>query len=181
MTAAGPENGSPRPGALISGHLTAPSERSLGKEAKWAAYATTIVTIHLDETQPWSSEAEPWSGPETWIITAHNPFGQVQSRVLNQAATDRLAAILQQRGWPTWRAVGKSPDGTWSEDSFAVVAPGHDVLVLASLFDQDAIFRVVDNHVDVVTADGRTVSTRRLPDHHGPVHREDDGSGGVAK
>ncbi len=83
-------------------------------------------------------------GPRTdpfVLITAYDPAGAQTSAAENQAANERLARTLHSRGWHVLEALGRSPDGSHVEPSFAVFGiPLAEALEVAREFDQAAVF-----------------------------------------
>jgi Protein of unknown function (DUF3293) len=75
------------------------------------------------------------------LITAHNPSSAETSPAENGAANRHLAQVLQERGWPVLEALGRSPDASHVEPSFAVFdIPLLEVLALARAVGQAAVF-----------------------------------------
>ena len=55
------------------------------------------------------------------IITAHNPLPDILSEDENNARNVQLAATLEHLGYPYYAARGEAINGTWAEDSFAIL------------------------------------------------------------
>lgn len=74
-------------------------------------------------------------------ITAWNPGWQRRTRQENDAANERLAKLIDARGWRRFDAVGRDRDNAYAERSFAVFGASEAELVaLARHFEQAAIF-----------------------------------------
>jgi hypothetical protein len=79
------------------------------------------------------------------LITAWNPMSQQLSLDENNERMDQLAAALDDLAALWFPAVGKSPDGTWSENTFAVYGISRDqALEIGVQFEQHAIFEATD-------------------------------------
>ena len=75
------------------------------------------------------------------VITAWNPYSQVLDAPDNEARNAALARDLQAAGLAHRDAVGRSPDGTWREQCFAVLDAAEDVVLdLAERHDQHAVY-----------------------------------------
>ncbi len=76
-----------------------------------------------------------------WIVTACNPGGARRAEADNDDASIAMARLITRRRIRSRPAVGRNPEGTWREPSFALMGCGRDVaLELAARFGQDAIF-----------------------------------------
>jgi hypothetical protein len=76
-----------------------------------------------------------------YVLTAHNPGGQVASDMANAQAEERLTAELERRGLTWWPADGGDPSWTHVEPGAAVIDVDEDVVLeLGAEFGQDAIF-----------------------------------------
>ena len=85
------------------------------------------------------------------VVTGHNPESRELTADENDVRNRMLRADLDARGWARHDAVGRSPDGAWSEASFAVVdVDRDDVLDLAARYQQHAIFEWTPRHLAVV-------------------------------
>lgn len=86
--------------------------------------------------------ANPVTEP-TWVVTAYNPGGTLREPHANAAAHARLQLALSAAGIRHTPAVGRNPEDTWREPSFALTGCGRAAaLALAEAFDQDAIFEL---------------------------------------
>lgn len=87
------------------------------------------------------------------VITASNPYSQVLDAADNAARNAALVRDLDAAGLAHLDAVGRSPDGTWHEQSFAVVDADEDtVLDLADRYDQHAVYAWTPHEWAVVWA-----------------------------
>jgi hypothetical protein len=113
-------------------------------------YADTVIEIRwpdrpnqLVERRPEGvTEGEfPKGVDHVHVITAFNPRSRLLRRGENDERNRLLAADLERAGLRHVPAVGRSPDDSWSEDSFAVIdADADHILDLARRYDQNAIF-----------------------------------------
>jgi transcriptional regulator with XRE-family HTH domain len=113
-------------------------------------YADTVIEIRwsdrprqLVEPRPEGvTEGEfPEGVDQVHVITAFNPRSRLLRRGENEERNRLLAADLERAGLRYVPAVGRSPDDSWSEDSFAVIdADADHILDLARRYDQNAIF-----------------------------------------
>ena len=82
-------------------------------------------------------ELEPWGS----VITACNPRSVPLSPGENEARQEALAAALTDLGVPVFPALGRDEGSTWTEPSFAVVAPPRaELIALARRFEQNAVY-----------------------------------------
>jgi transcriptional regulator with XRE-family HTH domain len=113
-------------------------------------YAETVIEIHwpdrphqLLEPRPEGvTDGEfPGGVDHIHVITAFNPRSRLLRRSENEERNRLLRADLDRAGLRYVEGVGRSPDSSWSEDSFAVIdADAGDILDLARRFQQNAIF-----------------------------------------
>ena len=97
-----------------------------------ATYAAAVVEL-IDGAPP---PDEPM-----WIVTACNPGGTRRAEADNDDASIAMARFIMRSRIRSRPAVGRNPEGTWREPSFALLGCGRDVaLELAERFGQDAIF-----------------------------------------
>lgn len=131
-----------------------------------AAYLMTEVV--QDGGRVWSGAgAGPLEAP-VWVITAENPWSERQDGEANEAAMADLEQTLVGAGLAPVRLVGRAPDGSWSEDCFAVAvghpASGADaahVLGWGRDRGQHAVFLLTtERHTVVQCATGSELATR---------------------
>jgi hypothetical protein len=116
----------------------------------WSAYVSAVMRIEAPGGVFWVRPASPASttgeypdpeGRPIYVLTAHNPGGQVIPDTENALAEERLVTELDRRGLTWWPAAGGDPSWTHVEPSAAVIDAGEsDMLALGAEFDQDAIF-----------------------------------------
>ena len=130
-------------------------------DAIWDTWSESVITIHFDD----GHEVRAGSGPLPWtgvthVVTAWNP-GETRSRGENLVANEHLRDVLDSRGLAHRLAVGSSPDGTWSEDGFAVTGLSRaDATQLGRDFGQMAIYEIDGSTVVIVDcAGGRVIPT----------------------
>lgn len=135
-----------------------------------AAYAASVLELDLpDGTRVTVEPRPPGVRAGTFpdgltrvdVITAANPASDPLPDAANAARNRDLEAQLRHRRLVHTHAVGRSPDGSWSEASFAVFdADDEAVLQLARDHGQHAVFRWTPAALEVVTAAGRTITSR---------------------
>ncbi len=77
------------------------------------------------------------------IITGWNPFGEMVSDELNEAANRELQTVIENVPLRWVPACGIDPEGRWSEDSFCVFdASDTQIDEWLSAFDQNAALAV---------------------------------------
>ena len=133
------------------------TERSLRK-----AYLRTEVTIEISKGI-WVSafEALEHLPAPIFVITAWNPFSQILSVEGNGARNRQLLSEIEALGARAHSAVGSSPDGKWSEDSFAVSGIGRrTALKLGLQYEQHAIFEIRKDELRVLGSDRSWIETR---------------------
>jgi hypothetical protein len=86
----------------------------------WNAYVTAVIRIEAPGGVVWVRPAPitrtvgEYPDPEAraiYVMTAHNPGGQIASDTANAAAEARLAAELERRGLTWWPAAGGTRRG----------------------------------------------------------------------
>jgi hypothetical protein len=121
------------------------------------AYLDAVIEVTAPDgtVTTYAASSEPPALPDgaTWlhVITACNPRSEPLPDVENEHRNRALARDLADAGLSALPAVGRSPDGTWIERSFAVVDGDEAVVLdLAARHDQHAIYRVTPTDVEVV-------------------------------
>jgi Protein of unknown function (DUF3293) len=125
----------------------------------WTGYASSLVGFRW---QGRVLRAIPDTGSEPWerdwdlsVITAFNPGSVRRSRERNHCATRELRSHLVSTGVPFVAAVGYSPDLSWVEPGFALIAcPPATARRACTLFGQVAYFRLAGGQVSVIDAQG---------------------------
>lgn len=142
-----------------------------------AAYAATVLEVACSDGWTWLVEPRPagttdGAFPEgvdhIHVVTAWNPRSELLPRPENQQRNRSLEADLAAAGTRYVPAVGRAPDGSWSEDSLATLdADDVEVVVaLARSYAQNAIFEWTPEHLAVLWVDD-------------PRHRSSPGGWGV--
>lgn len=119
----------------------------------WEHYPETILVVTAPGHPPFEVDLrrEPAPGlAETLaalglvgpfaVITACNPFGQLEDDETNRMQTAALAEYLARAGLPAVPVAGRSPDGSHIEPGFGVTAPLETARAIAREFRQTAIF-----------------------------------------
>jgi hypothetical protein len=90
------------------------------------------------------------------VLTAHNPRSRLLPPAANADRNRRLGHDLRRLGVVAHPALGRSPDGRWSEDSVAIVDGDEErLLALASTYEQHAIYRWTPSARQVLWTDGQ--------------------------
>jgi transcriptional regulator with XRE-family HTH domain len=135
-------------------------------------YADTVIEIHWPDRPHLLVEPRPQGVTEgefpegidhLHVITAFNPRSRLLRRGENEERNRLLAADLERAGLRYEPAVGRSPDDSWSENSFAVIDGDREQLLdLARRYDQNAIFEWRPHALAVQWTD-----PARMPSSHG--------------
>ena len=114
------------------------------------AYLATEVQLFVDGEWISGERAACEIPRPLFVLTAWNPWSQARSREENDSANLALeAAIYDEGGW-LYPAVGRSPDGEWFEESFAVTGISRRTARrLGRQFGQHAIFQLSRNELIV--------------------------------
>lgn len=120
-------------------------------EIKWT-HATRLVIEHRDRGV---TEGDfPEGAERIHVITASNPRSRLLRASENQERNRLLAQDLDAAGLAYRPAVGRSPDTSWSEASFAVIDADPATLIdLARRYEQHAIFEWTPTHRTVLWTD----------------------------
>jgi hypothetical protein len=93
------------------------------------------------------------------VITAFNPRSRLLRRGENEERNRLLRADLERAGLTFVEAVGRSPNSSWQEASFAVMdADRESTLELARRYEQSAIFEWAPSARSILWTDGRAPS-----------------------
>ena len=116
----------------------------------WDAYVGAVIQIEAPDGVYWVRPAPVRSitgeYPDAdrhaiYVLTAHNPGGQLAPDAANASAGARLTAELRRRGLTWWPAAGGDPSWTHVEPGAAVIGIYEaDAITLGAEFGQDAIF-----------------------------------------
>jgi len=134
----------------------------------WDAYVGAVIRIEAPHGVFWIRPAPPGHttgtypdprGRTIYVLTAHNPGGQVASAAANASAEARLRAKLHGLTW--WPADGGDPSWTHVEPGAALTGIDQaDVIALGAEFGQEAIFVLTPAGRQVVAcADERVAAT----------------------
>ena len=136
----------------------------------WDAYVDAVMRIETPGGIFWvrpasatrtTGEYPDPAGRAIYVLTAHNPGGQLVSDMANASAEARLEAELERRGLTWWPAAGGDPSWTHVEPGAAVIGVDEaDAIALGAEFGQDAIFVLTPADRRVVgCTDMRVVAT----------------------
>jgi len=136
----------------------------------WDAYVGAVMRIEAPGGVFWvrpapvactAGEYPDPMGRAIYVMTAHNPGGQIVSDAANAAAEARLAAELERRGLTWWPAAGGDPSWTHVESGAAVIEVDEaDAVALGAEFGQEAIFALTPAVRRIIgCADRRVVAT----------------------
>ncbi len=121
---------------------------------QWDAYGIAHIDVDLSDGRATFRPGEPWAlpaalAPFAWVITAYNPGARVLPAEENRRRHEELVAAVC--AWVCWPAVGRDAEGGWQEASVAVVgAPERELLAIARRFEQDAVYRLAGEGVEIV-------------------------------
>ena len=142
----------------IEDPAAAPVPESLG-----GLYARTVLEIDwTDDTRLVIEHRDagvtegpfPEGAERMHVITAANPRSRLLRASENQERNRLLAQDLDAAGLTYRPAIGRSPDTSWSEASFAVIDADPDTLIdLARRYEQHAIFEWTPEHRTVLWTD----------------------------
>jgi hypothetical protein len=127
----------------------------------WAAYVRAEIDLALpDGLRLTFMPAPPGTVEGTWpfesretlhIITAWNPGSRPVTATENAQRQGALEAALAAEGLRWLPAVGRSPDGTWQEESMAIRdLPRADAVALGRRFGQRAIYELSATGLTIV-------------------------------
>ena len=140
------------------------------------SYSETVISIQLDDLHSLvikGSNVETDSASfldsfsadtqELWVITADNPYSELLATEENLQRQRSLHTALTEKGIDVLEALCSSPDGSWSEFSFAVPAEKEnalkiqdDIHELARSFGQNAVFKITPSILSVISTLGET-------------------------
>ena len=110
----------------------------VSNEALFQAYEETTIEIFLSENQ-----LKDLGWKEYFVITAWNPFSKELSLTENRARNIALHEELLEMGAELLKAVGRSNDWMWLEESFAVKGISQSKMIqMAKKYQQNAIFQI---------------------------------------
>ena len=89
-----------------------------------------------------------------FIITAHNPNGQTVSHSKNKELNNELTKHLDILGLNYIEVAAGSKDRCHVETSYAVASDKNTGLDLCNKYEQDAIFWIKENRLNIVKRDG---------------------------
>ncbi len=134
-------------------------------------YASTVIEIQWDPTTTITVEPRPAGTTEgrfpdgvehIHVITAFNPRSRLLRTSENQERNRLLRQDLDAAGHNYAEAVGRSPDTSWSEDSYAIIDGDREqVLELGRRYEQTATFEWTPERLDVVWTDPARQSIER--------------------
>jgi hypothetical protein len=136
----------------------------------WDAYVGAVIRIEAPGGVYWVRPASATSTlaeyPDPakraiYVLTAHNPGGQLASAAANAVAEARLKTELCRRELRWWPADGGDPSWTHVEPGAAVIGLDEaDAIALGAEFGQEAIFVLTPADRRVVgCANGRVATT----------------------
>jgi hypothetical protein len=140
------------------------------KTSTWDAYVSAVIRIEAPGGVFWvrpapvtrtTGEYPDPARHAIYVLTAHNPGGQIAPDTANAAAGTRLTAELRRRGLTWWPATGGDPSWTHVEPGAAVIGINEaDAIALGATFGQEAIFVLTPADRRVVgCADKRIAAT----------------------
>ena len=125
-----------------------------GDDAFWDLYIEAIIEIDVDGRTRClrGPDAEPLPAtPPIFVFTAYNPGGEDRDDAVNEASERALERELSSEGVTFWSALGRSPDGSWSEPGVAVSGGDRTrACAYGGRYGQLAIYELTDDQVHVV-------------------------------
>lgn len=151
-----------------SGHAATPDDA-----ARWQLYLATTVLAELapgvvtDLSGPDAVPDWPLDGT-AYVLSAWNPYGRPRSEQRNARAHAALLERLEALGARWVPATGVDEDDTYREHGVLSVELDLDAaLGVAGEFDQEALFRIDAERIEVVGVDGdATLARPRLARRH---------------
>jgi hypothetical protein len=121
--------------------------KEMSNDTLFQAYEGTTIEIFQSENQ---LKDLGWN--EYFVITAWNPFSQELELDENRRRNDELEKELLGLGAELLKAVGRSHDWKWFEESFAVrkMSLG-EMTQLATKYQQNAIFHITSEGKKVIS------------------------------
>ena len=111
------------------------------------AYEETVIELFMTEDL-----LQNFGWEQYFLITAWNPFSKKLSFAENQERNLSLGRDLLQSGASVTKALGRSVDWEWVEESFAVKNINlENVIRLAKKYEQNAIFEVSPNGRKIIS------------------------------
>jgi len=108
------------------------------------SYLATDVFVRLGDDWVDASDAARRLGVTLFVLTAYNPASVSLDHAVNERRNAALGDELSSAGLTAYPAIGRSPDGTWTEPGFAL--PGIDLAKAAGLgreHGQNAVFEIL--------------------------------------
>lgn len=133
------------------------------RDEVWTSFANTIVESTMGVLAGPNAKPLPLT-PPVHVITAQNPHEQILSDGENQRRHRLLGEYLRAHATvEALEVVGRSSEGPWSEDSWAVSGLARDEAIrIGGYFQQRAIFELTDAEILVVGVDTpRVISVPR--------------------
>lgn len=125
-------------------------------------FARTIVRLEsdagwIDIVPQTTSAGGGWGVAEpVYVISGCNP-GYRAADDVNERRHGHLEQRLRELGYSPRPALGRAPDESWTEPSWAVVGPTRDeACAIGQEFDQVAVFEVDSQRIQVVRCADRT-------------------------
>lgn len=98
-------------------------------------------------------------GRPIYVLTAHNPGGQVVPDAENALAEARLTAELDRRGLAWWPAAGGDPTWTHVEPGVALIGVSEsDAIALGTQFGQEAILKLTSADRRIIACSDQRVT-----------------------
>ena len=119
----------------------------MSNDTLFQAYEGTTIEIFQSENQ---LKDLGWN--EYFVITAWNPFSHELELDENRRRNDELEKELLGLGAELLKAVGRSQDWKWFEESFAVKGISQsEIIEIANKYQQNAIFQIINGDRKVIS------------------------------
>jgi hypothetical protein len=131
----------------------------------WDVYAGALIECDVDgrtcRLRGPNPDALPALAP-LFVMTAYNPQGVERDLAANEADELELERELAGAGATFWKAMGRSPDDSWSEPGIAVAGLDRAAAcAYGTRYGQLAVYELTGEEVRVVRCgDGEVVRAR---------------------
>lgn len=127
------------------------------------AYLATEISVSVDDEVIDARRAFALLGGPYYVVTAWNPGSEQLPQAENAERNEQLHAELVEAAARVLPARGRSPDGTWYEESYAAIGIGQRTIrALGRNYGQAAIFEITADEQRVLGCFSTWVVARPL-------------------